>query len=518
MMLVSNGKKPAHESISKAEHDAALQQLSDDNEALRKREIELSAELSSANTTVGSLRDAIAEIKPVADAKIQLDAQFKVQAAEIQQLNTDLSSAKAELDATQKERDNLREQRDAANGDVRTLTERLKNVTKQLSRQEEWVNEQTKHFKSEITVLTHKLLKQQSDEMGKINQDNVKRTLEPLNKTLSDFEKRLSEVRSTQAKQSSEMSGHISALLKANQEIGGKAEKLAEALTTRPKTRGSWGELALRRLFEDAGLEEGKTFVVEKNLKTEEGANVRPDFMLLLPEGRSIVIDSKVSMESWRRVCDAEDEASRVAAIRDLKLSMNQHVKSLSGKNYPSAKGINTVDWVIMFVPIEAALVTLLQEDPEFAQAAAAQRVHLCGPTLLLPLLSLVRNQWVVHEQDHNAEKIVIEAGKLYNKARGFLEHFERLGNSLQTMNNVYEKGRTTLVSGQGNFVRQLQRFEELGARYSGKKIDSELVDEAAQSHHAAIANPDSTEALAAQSELPESTEAQPELPESATG
>jgi len=210
---------------------------------------------------------------------------------------------------------------------------------------------------------------------------------------------------------------------------------------------------------------------------TESGQRIQPDLVLHLPEGKSIVLDSKVSLVAWTRLMAAEDDAGREAALKDHLESLRAHVKGLGEKRYAEIPELNSLDFVLMFVPIESALIAALQADPGLAEFALRNKVALLSPTNFLATMRTVGSVWAVHRQNTNAQEIARRAGLLYDKFAGFVDNLQAIGDRLRQAQQSYESALGQLSSGPGNLLRQTEMLRELGARHS-KAVDSRLLEQ----------------------------------------
>ena len=223
-------------------------------------------------------------------------------------------------------------------------------------------------------------------------------------------------------------------------------------------------------------MQRGQEYSTQFSVTTEGGQRVQPDLVLHLPEGKAIILDSKVSLVAWTRYQAAESDEDREAALKEHLLSLRQHVKNLGEKRYAEIPELNSLDFVLMFVPIEAALIEALQTDPELPEFALRNKVALLSPTNFLATMRTVASVWSVHKQNKNAMEIAGRAGLLYDKFAGFVENLQQVGDRLRQAQQSYDKAFGQLSNGAGNLLRQTEQLRELGARAS-KQIDSQLLE-----------------------------------------
>jgi DNA recombination protein RmuC len=263
-----------------------------------------------------------------------------------------------------------------------------------------------------------------------------------------------------------------------NKQLNEEAQNLTRALTRDVKAQGNWGEQQLERLMEMAGLKKGENFHTQYSVKGKDGARLQPDLVLLLPEGRTIVIDSKVSLTAWTRYQSAADDKEREAQLGEHVLSLRKHIDDLSSKNYPDAEGLNALDFVLMFVPIESALIAALQTDPTLPEHALKNRIALLSPANFLATVRTIASIWQIHKQNTNARDIAQRAGYLYDKFVGFTENLRAVGARLEQARNAYEDAYSQLSSGSGNLVGQTEKLRALGAKHA-KQLEAGLVEKA---------------------------------------
>jgi DNA recombination protein RmuC len=277
------------------------------------------------------------------------------------------------------------------------------------------------------------------------------------------------------------MKEKIGDLEKLNERLHEDANNLSKALTGSVKAQGNWGEQQLERLLELAGLQKGREYSTQYSVTTESGQRVQPDLVLHLPEGKSIVLDSKVSLVAWTRFQAAEDDETRAVELANHVASLKQHVKGLGEKRYAEIPELNSLDFVLMFVPIEGALIAALQADPTLAEFALRNKVALLSPTNFLATMRTVGSVWAVHRQNTNAQEIARRAGLLYDKFAGFVDNLKQVGDRLRQAQQSYEAAFSQLSTGAGNLLRQTDQLRELGARNT-KQLDSSLVEQSTES------------------------------------
>ncbi len=310
------------------------------------------------------------------------------------------------------------------------------------------------------------------------NQQSLTNLLNPLQEKIKTFEKRVEESYISEARERTSLGVEIKKLYELNARLGEEAANLVQALKGDNKAQGNWGEMILTTLLERSGLTKGVEYEVQVSLNDEDGNRLQPDVVVHLPESRDIIIDSKVSLKAWEGFTSAEDPAEKEAHIKAHVQSIRGHVRGLSSKSYQNLIGVNTLDYVFLFMPIEAAYSVAIQEDPQLNNEAFEKNVIFVGPTTLLTTLKTVQNLWRFAQQNQNAKKIAEEAGKLYDKFVAFSDDIEDLGKKIDATNVSYSKAKNKLASGRGNLISKAERLRDLGAK-TAKKHKPHVLQEA---------------------------------------
>ncbi|AFM13644.1 DNA recombination protein RmuC [Turneriella parva] len=288
--------------------------------------------------------------------------------------------------------------------------------------------------------------------------------LQPLQSKLGEFQNRLEQTATAQGRDSAALKEQIRSLTDLNKNVGEEARRLADALKGDAKSRGNWGEMVLERLLEVAGLIRGTHYETQVSLKGEQG-DFRPDVVVRLPDQKDMIIDSKVSLVHYEQMFGAANEEARAALRKEHLARLKKHVDDLGKKDYSSLAGVNSIDLVFMFVPIEGAFLEALNADEQLYDYAFRKNVVILTPGTLLVTLRLVAQMWQQDNQNKNALKIALEGGKLYDKFVGFVEDITRLGAQMDTTRKTYEDAMKKLNTGPGNLVTQSEKLRELGAK-----------------------------------------------------
>ena len=336
----------------------------------------------------------------------------------------------------------------------------------------EKLSESFKALAGEIFESKQKTFKHQSEEQ-------LSQLLKPLGERLKDFQNRVETAYSEESKERFSLRNELKHLRDLNARMSQEAINLTNALKGESKTQGTWGEIVLERVLEKSGLVKGREYEVQLSLKSDEGRRYQPDVVVHLPEGKDIIVDSKVSLTAYERFCSAEDEAEQMLQAAAHVQSLRQHVKQLGEKDYQNLMGVRSLDFVLMFVPIEAAFSMALQSDDGLFGDAFDQNIIIVTPSTLLVTLRTIQNIWRYEHQSANAQEIANKAGSLYDKLVGFVGDLELVGARLASAQNAYDDAHKKLSSGRGNLLRRAESMRALGVSAS-KKLPKHLIEEAA--------------------------------------
>ena len=333
-------------------------------------------------------------------------------------------------------------------------------------------------MQKEFRALASQILEENGHRFGRISQERVEEVLRPLRQQVNDFKKRVEEVHTEETRELATLMSEIRHLRELNLKIGEEALQLTRALRGESKTRGIWGEMVLERVLEASGLREGREYEREATRRGSDRRRYRPDVIVHLPDNRDIVIDAKTSLVAYERYVNAEEEEERTRFARMHLEAVRRHIDSLAEKGYTRLEGVNTLDFVFLFMPVEGALMLALQSDPKLYDYAFGRGIVLVSPTTLLVALRAVENSWRHDRQNKNALLIAQKAGDLYDKFVGFAEDLERVGRQLETLQNSYDNAWKKLADGRGNLVRRIEELRLLGAR-TGKSMPDKIAREA---------------------------------------
>mgnify|MGYP000465112924 CR=1 FL=1 len=413
---------------------------------------------------------------------LQADAS-KLQALQQQHLQTcsELASSQASQQHLKKSEVQL-QQRDQQLQQLRTEHETLK---AQSEAQQQVQVEQLNTLKDaklqltqEFELLANRIFDDKQKAFGQQSQSLLANSVNPLREQLTSFRKKVEDVYEKENAERNQLVGQIAELQKQTQQIGSDAMRLASALKGDNKAQGNWGEVVLERLLEESGLQKGREYDVQVALKSEDGRRRNPDVIIRLPERKDIIIDSKMSLAHYERYCSAADDDTRAQMLKLHIQSVRSHIAQLSVKNYEALEGVRTLDFVFIFMPVEAAFMLALQHEPALFREAYERQVILVSPTTLLATLRTVENIWRYEKQNSNAEEIARQAGGLYDQFVLLLESMDEAGRQIEKAGQSFETAQKRLGSGRGNLLRRVENIKQLGAK-AKKQIDRETLNQA---------------------------------------
>lgn len=359
----------------------------------------------------------------------------------------------------------LRQQNLALSGDNSALTERLESARLQGQEQLALLEQTRSSLGKEFENLANRIFDNKQASFSRTSREALDNTVAPLRKDLADFRKKVEDVYDKESAERNRLEGKIGELQQQTQQIGQDAIKLANALKGDNKFQGNWGELILERLLEESGLRKGREYQTQVALQDEEGRRRNPDVIIHLPDQRDIVIDAKVSLKDYECFCSSDDEIQRQQSLKAHIASLRAHVTGLNRKAYEQLEGINTLDFVLIFIPVEAAFMLAIEHDHQLFSDAYDKGIILVSPSTLLATLRTIHNIWRYADQNLNAEKIAAQAGGLYDQFVLLAEGLEDIGKHLDKSQDAWTTTRKRLVSGRGNLLKRVEDLKTLGAR-----------------------------------------------------
>ncbi len=401
--------------------------------------------------------------------RLEAELQFEQERAhhhqqEIQSLNDQLKS----------EREKLLK----VNGENATLQANYQNLNERLSEQKQEVENLQSKFSHEFKNLANEIFEEKSKKFTDQNRTNLDELLKPLGEKLTDFEKKVEQTNKDSLERSAALREQIIGLRELNQRMSQETENLTKALKGDSRIQGNWGEVVMERILEQSGLQKDREYFTQESITTEAGKRLRPDVIIRLPDNKNLVIDAKASLISYERYVNAENDEEREAHLKEHLLSVKTHIKSLSQKNYQQLFESGSLDYVLMFVPIEAAFALIVEKGGELYNEAHNQNIVIVSPATLIATLRTVASIWKHEYQNQNALEIARQGGALYDKFKAFVDDLVKVGQSLSSTKATYDDAMKKLVTGKDNLVRKTERLKELGAKVS-KSMDPKVLNRA---------------------------------------
>ncbi len=387
-------------------------------------------------------------------------------------------SLKTESEAWKQELSNIREEKIVLVGRLEKAKVEYLNLKEKLETQKAELEEIQKKFTTEFENVANKILEKNSEKFTAANQKNIGEVLNPLKEKILLFEKKVEDTYQKGLKDQTDLKAELKKLYDLNNKISEEANNLTKALKGDVKKQGNWGEVVLERILERSGLNEGEQgYQKQFSDTTEDGRRIQPDIVINLPDNKHIIVDSKVSMIAYEKAVNSETEEERARHVKDHLLSLRQHIKGLSEKHYQTANKLNSPDFVLLFIPIEASFGVAIQEDQELFSFAWDQKVVMVSPSTLLATLRTISSIWQQENQTRNAIEIAKQGGALYDKFVGFIADMETIGKNLDTTRKTYDAAVNKLHTGAGNLVRRAENIKKLGAKAT-KELPQNLLDE----------------------------------------
>ncbi|NND44463.1 MAG: DNA recombination protein RmuC [Xanthomonadales bacterium] len=365
--------------------------------------------------------------------------------------------------------------------DLAVLQARLEEQQKHFQAEKAGLEEAEKRLTESFERLAGKVFDERSKRFTELSEKQLGGILKPLTKDLEQFRNRVDETHREDIRQQAALRERLKHLEGLNERLNEEARNLTRALTTDVKAQGSWGEQQLEKLLELSGMVKGENYHTQYSVTGQGGERLQPDLVLMLPENRTIVMDSKVSLTAWTRMQSAENTDERDAQLAAHVQSLRTHIDRLSAKNYSGVEELNALDFVLMFVPIEGALIAALRADPSLPEYALKKKVALLSPANFLATVRTVASVWMIHKQNTNAQDIAARAGLLYDKFVGFTDNLRQLGQRLDQARKAWDDAYSQLSTGAGNLVGQTEKLRVLGAKHT-KQLEAGLVEKALES------------------------------------
>ena len=418
----------------------------------------------------------------VAKSKFQnphsADEQLKTKELEIK-LQSELEKVQSLNERSKEMEEKLQREREI-NAQLNNQHTRLdadhKNLQETLKTQKEELNQIREKFAAEFKNMANEILEEKSKKFTDQNKIQVGELLKPLGEKIVAFEKKVEETNKENIARNSALKEQIAGFKELNQKITKEAENLVKALKGDTKAQGNWGEFILESILEKSGLEKEREYFVQQSLADEDGNRYQPDVVVKLPDNKSIIVDSKVSLVAYERYANTDDRDEKEKQIKAHLLSLRAHIKGLSEKNYQSLYGVEGLDFVLLFIPIEPAFSLAVQKDAELFNDAYSKNIVIVSPATLIATLRTIASIWKQEYQNRNAIEIAKEGGNLYDKFVAFTEDVKGIGRQLDLTQKVYVEAAKKLYEGKGNLINRAEKMKKLGAKAT-KNLDQKLLE-----------------------------------------
>lgn len=385
----------------------------------------------------------------------QLKIQFQTERNQFEKSLLQLSSEKENL---QKEKESLAIHLAKKENDFDNLLERNKE-------QKQEVEQLQEKFTKEFENLANKILEEKTVKFTEQNKENLKNILSPLQDRIQLFEKKVEDTHKESIDYHAALRQQILGLREMNEQMSKETINLTKALKGDSKMQGNWGELVLERVLEKSGLEKDREYFVQQSHTTEDGNRVFPDVIINLPDGKKMIIDSKVTLTAYERFINEEDDSLKNQHLKEHVVSINRHVEQLGNKNYQDLYQMESPDFVLLFIPIESAFAVALNEDTTLYNKAFEKNIVIVTPSTLLATLRTIDSMWTNQKQQENAIEIARQAGALYDKFEGFVADLIKIGKKMDEAKIEYGNAMNKLVDGKGNLVNSVEKLKKMGAK-----------------------------------------------------
>lgn len=370
----------------------------------------------------------------------------------------------------------LRNERETLHIELAKKEASLINLQSKLDDQKLEITKLQEKFSKDFEILANKILEEKSEKFTTKNKENIEQILTPLQEKIKSFEKKVEDTNKESIDRQSALREQIMGLSKLNERMSKDAVNLTKALKGDSKKQGDWGEFQLEMLLEKAGLQKDIHFSTQGGYRDDEGNLKKPDFIINLPDNKHLIIDSKVSLTAYEKYFSAENELEESIGLKNHILSIKNHFKELGNKKYSELYGINSPDYVMMFIPIEPSLMLALQEEKNLYLDALDKNVVLVSTSTLLATLTTVASIWKQEDQKKNVIEIARQAGALYDKFEGLVQDLLKVGNQINASQSSYKAAMNKLSEGRGNLIGKVENLKKLGAK-TQKSLPDALVE-----------------------------------------
>ena len=383
-----------------------------------------------------------------------------------EQFSIDKNAFEKQLELSNAEKENIRNEKDSLAIQLSKKEVDFENLWERNKEQKEEVEKLQEKFTKEFENLANKILEEKSNKFTEQNKENIKNILTPLQDKIQLFEKKVEDTHKESIDYHAALRQQIIGLSEMNIQMSKETLNLTRALKGDSKMQGNWGELVLERVLEKSGLEKGREYEVQQSYTTEEGNRVFPDVVINLPDGKKMIVDSKVSLVAYERyINEDDDEAAKMRYLKEHVNSIKLHVEQLGNKNYHDLYQIESPDFVLLFIPMEPAFAIALNEDTTLYNRAFEKNIVIVTPSTLLATLRTIDSMWTNQKQQENAYEIARQAGALYDKFEGFVADLIKIGKKIEESKTEYQGAMNKLVEGKGNLITSVEKLKKMGAK-----------------------------------------------------
>jgi DNA recombination protein RmuC len=443
----------------------------------------VASEMQSANAALEVRVQRIAaleqELQQIKEAYAVLQGDLRKESAALAQAREKgLQLERVEAEKVRKEEQILvfQEQVSRLKSEMAELRTVLEEERKQADEKIALLHEAREELKNQFQNLAQRIFDEKGRTFTELNKNSIEHLINPLRDQIGEFKKRVEDVYDKESRDRAALQTEIHHLKELNQRISKEAVNLTRALKGDSKARGNWGEVILERVLEASGLQKGREYDVQVSLKDASGKRYQPDVIVRLPQGKDVVVDAKVSLKDYETYYSAEDPVEKERALKAHVEAIRTHLRSLAGKSYEALEGVRSLDFVLMFVPVEAAFIAAVERDRELFREAFEQNILVVSPSTLLVTLRTIENIWRNEYQNRNALEIAKKAGALYDKFVGFVEALQEVGQQLDKAKAAYQTASDRLVNGRGNLIRRTEELKTLGVKAS-KEMPQNLIE-----------------------------------------
>lgn len=402
--------------------------------------------------------------------------------SQIEQIKNQFQSEKAtwekQLLQLNLEKDTIRNEKEALAIQLSKKEVDFDNLLERNKEQKQEVEQLQEKFTKEFENLANKILEEKSTKFTEQNKENLKSILSPLQDKIQHFEKKVEDTHKESIDYHAALRQQIIGLREMNAQMSKETLNLTKALKGDSKMQGNWGELVLERVLEKSGLEKGREYEVQQSFMTEEGQRVQPDVVINLPDGKKMIVDSKVTLTAYERYVNEDDDNLKEQHLKEHVVALKRHVDQLGEKNYQDLYKIESPDFVLLFVPIEPAFAIALQEDATLYNKAFEKNIVIVTPSTLLATLRTIDSMWTNQKQQENAYEIARQAGALYDKFEGFVADLIKIGKRMDEAKAEYGSAMNKLVEGKGNLVTSVEKLKKMGAK-AKKSLPEAIINRA---------------------------------------